>query len=266
MPPLPQLTPEDLAILRGARTLLENPGLAAKATNLLGAPIEKGFDALPANWREKVTLATEAALTKALAVAVRTMTDGKAEPPNDRWHMLAVGVSGALGGAAGLAALPLELPISTTIMLRSIADIARSEGANVRDVATGLACMEVFAMGGRTADDDAANSAYFATRTMLARSVTEAAEFIAEKGLTEAGAPAIARLIATLASRFGITVSEKAAAQAVPIIGAAGGALLNTLFMDHFQNMAHGHFTVLRLERKYGAEAVRLAYETTPTT
>ncbi len=256
------LTPEDLATLKHAKSLLENPGLAAKVTNLLGAPIEKGFEALPDNWREKVTLATESALKKALSVAVRTMTDGKVEPPNDRWHMLAVGVSGAIGGAAGLAALPIELPVSTTIMLRSIADIARSEGSDVQDVATGLACMEVFAMGGRSPDDDATNSAYFATRTLLARSVTEAAEFIAEKGVAEAGAPAIARLIATIASRFGITVSEKAAAQAVPIIGAAGGALINTLFMDHFQNMAHGHFTVLRLERQYGAETVRLAYET----
>jgi hypothetical protein len=255
------LTPDDLATLQRAKILLEHPGLAAKASNLLGAPIERGFAILPANWREKVAFATEKALTKALSVAVHTMRDGKGGPPQDRWHLLAVGVSGALGGAAGLAALPVELPVSTTLMLRSIADIARSEGADVRDVATSLACMEVFAMGGRTPGDDAANSAYFATRTMLARSVTEAAEFIAEKGLTEAGAPAIARLIATIASRFGITVSEKAAAQAVPLIGAAGGALVNTLFMDHFQNMAHGHFTVLRLERQYGAQTVRLAYE-----
>ncbi len=255
------LTSADLATLKHAKTLLENPGLAAKATNLLGLPIEKGFEALPDNWREKVTIATEAALTKALKVAVHTMSDGNPEPPNDRWHMLVVGVSGALGGAAGLAALPIELPVSTTIMLRSIADIARSEGADVRDVATGLACLQVFAMGGRTSGDDAADSGYFATRALLARSVSQAAEFIAEKGLTEAGAPPIARLIATIATRFGITVSEKAAAQAVPIIGAAGGALINTLFMDHFQNMAHGHFTVLRLERQYGAEAVRLGYE-----
>ena len=36
--------------------------------------------------------------------------------------------SGAAGGAFGLASLPVELPVSTTIMLRSIADIARAEG------------------------------------------------------------------------------------------------------------------------------------------
>lgn len=257
----PKLSPADLAALKRAKDLLENPGLAAKATNLLGAPVEKGFDMLPANWRDKVGSATETALKKALSVAVGSMGSEAQAPPRDRWHQLAVGVTGALGGAAGLAALPVELPVSTTLMLRSIAAIARSEGEDVSDVATGLACLEVFAMGGRSPDDDAHNSAYFATRAALAKSVTEAARFIAEKGLVEEGAPAIARLIASIASRFGIAVSEKAAAQAVPIIGAAGGALVNTLFMDHFQNMAHGHFTVRRLERQYGADVVRLAYE-----
>ena len=31
--------------------------------------------------------------------------------------------------------------------------------------------------------------------------------------------------------------------------------------MQHFQDMARGHFTVRRLERIYGTEAVRRAYE-----
>ena len=39
--------------------------------------------------------------------------------------------SGAAGGAFGLATLPLELPVSTVIMLRSIADIAISEGEDL---------------------------------------------------------------------------------------------------------------------------------------
>jgi len=39
-----------------------------------------------------------------------------------------------------------------------------------------------------------------------------------------------------------------------------GGAVINTLFIEHFQTMARGHFMVRRLERVHGAEAVRLAY------
>jgi EcsC protein family len=58
-----------------------------------------------------------------------------------------------------------------------------------------------------------------------------------------------------------VTVSEQVAAKAIPILGAAGGSLVNVLFMDHFQNMARGHFIVKRLEKKYGIEGVREAYD-----
>jgi hypothetical protein len=64
-----------------------------------------------------------------------------------------------------------------------------------------------------------------------------------------------------VASRFSINVSEKAAAQAVPVVGAIGGAIINTLFIDHFQDMAKGHFVVRRLERSHGREAIERAYE-----
>jgi hypothetical protein len=127
-----------------------------------------------------------------------------------------------------------------------------------------LACIEVFALGGRTSKDDASESGYFAVRAALATAVSEAAEFIAERGLAKEGAPAIARLISLLTERFGVTVSEKAAAQAVPALGAVGGALINLVFIDHFQDMARGHFTVRRLERKYDPFTVQTAYIALP--
>ncbi len=54
---------------------------------------------------------------------------------------------------------------------------------------------------------------------------------------------------------------QKIAAQAVPLIGAAGGALINTIFIDHFQDMARGHFIIRRLERVYGTDEVQRQYE-----
>jgi hypothetical protein len=33
------------------------------------------------------------------------------------------------------------------------------------------------------------------------------------------------------------------------------------LFIDHFQDMARGHFIVRRLEREYGEEEIRKRYE-----
>ena len=77
----------------------------------------------------------------------------------------------------------------------------------------------------------------------------------------EQGAPAIARFITQLATRFGVNVSQKVAAQAVPVIGAAGGGVINVLFIDHFQDMARGHFIIRRLERTYDPRLVRTEYE-----
>jgi hypothetical protein len=129
-------------------------------------------------------------------------------------------------------------------------------------VDTRLACLTVFALGSpRDKRDDPAESGYFAVRSALAAAVTEASKHLAQKGLAKGGGPALVRLISLIAARFGIVVSEKAAAQAVPILGAAGGALVNTVFIGHYQDMARAHFTVRKLERAHGAQAVREAYD-----
>jgi len=46
----------------------------------------------------------------------------------------------------------------------------------------------------------------------------------------------------------------------VPIIGAAGGAFVNFLFISHYQKMAKGHFTIRRLERLYSPEQIESCY------
>ena len=73
--------------------------------------------------------------------------------------------------------------------------------------------------------------------------------------------PVLLRLINQLALRFEINVTEKLAAQAIPVLGAVGGAAINTMFIDHFQDMAHGHFIIRRLERGYSAEFIRGEYD-----
>jgi hypothetical protein len=262
-PPIPgqRLTAQEIQQLAYAKSMLENPGLTARISNLLGSPIEKGFKLLPKNWSDTVNKTSRAALLKALEVAVVTM-GGSRQPrkASEGFHKLLVGASGGIGGAFGLAALAIELPISTTIMLRSIADIARSEGHEPRAVETKLACLEVFALGGRSPSDDAVESGYWAVRAGLARAISEAAAYLTEKGVLEKTAPAVMRLISSISARFGVIVSEQVAAKAVPIVGAAGGSIINVLFMNHFQEMARGHFIVKRLEAKYGTELVRLTY------
>ena len=89
--------------------------------------------------------------------------------------------------------------------------------------------------------------------------MTDAAQYLAKGGASSA-TPAVVRFVTQVATRFQIQVTEKAAAQAVPLLGAAGGALINNLFISHFQNMARGHFTVRRLERAYSPELIEARY------
>lgn len=250
----------DLNELRYAKSLLENPSLAAKITNYIGMPIEKAFSMLPPKWSYTVNQVTRASLEKALNFALSTIDEEGTPKSSNKIHKMIVAVIGAAGGAFGLAALAVELPISTTVMLRSIGDVARSEGEQIKLPEAKLACLEVFALGGRSKKDDSTETGYFAVRAALSSAVSDAAQHISQHGLTHQGAPAVVRFIAEVASRFGITVSEKVAAQAVPVLGAAGGAFINTIFIDHFQDIARGHFIVRKLERIYGADVVKKEY------
>ena len=254
------MTESDLAALRSAAAALEHPGLAARLTNMVGKPVELIGYALPASASQAITAATTKALEMALEVALRSMQQAP-RAGSQRLHKALAVAFGAAGGAFGLAALPIELPLSTIIMLRSIAEIARSEGEDLSDPEAALSCVQVFALGGRPGSADASESGYFAVRGMLAKSVTQAARFVVERGAVEEGAPILVRFITQVASRFGLVVTQKLAAQAIPLVGALGGASVNYAFIQHFQEVARGHFTVRRLERAYGKEAVRKAYE-----
>lgn len=255
------MTNEDIETLRKAKKLLENPGLGIKIANVLGKPIEKGMELLPEKWSGEIGNATKKALEVTLDIAVKTMDKGINSKSQDLLHKIVVLSTGAAGGFFGAPALIVELPVSTTVMLRSIADIAQSEGEDLDELKTRLSCLEVFALGGNSESDNTAETGYFAVRATLAKAVAEAAEYVAAKGISKESAPALVRFIAQIAQRYGITVSEKLASQAIPIIGAAGGAVINLIFIDHFQDMARGHFTVRRLERKYGYDIVKSEYE-----
>lgn len=256
------ITQEDFKLLERACHDLENPSFTAKLTNLVGKPIEKGLDALPENMNTTIMEATHKSLEKALEVALYTIdTKDKGSESTNLWHKFAVAATGGVGGFAGLAGLAIELPISTTIMLRSIADIARAEGEDLNDPFAKLACLEVFALGGNATSDDGSETGYYVIRTVMARAVAEAMEYVAEKGIAELSAPVLVRLLAMIAKRFSIQITQKFAAQLIPVIGAVSGAVINTLFIDHFQTMAKAHFCVRRLERRYGKDMIKKTYD-----
>ena len=264
----PSLSEQDLNALRRAKHQLESPALAMKLASIVGAPIEKLLSRIPAFANEKVADATQAALHKCLSIALRTLgrrNDAKLlapDKPNNLLHKFAVATTGAAGGAFGLLALPVELPVTTTLMFRSICDIARSEGEDLASIETQLQCLTVLGMGGTSSEDDAADLGYFFMRGALAQAVSKASSEIASKGFTAHGSAALLRLLNAIAARFSVQVSEQIAAKSIPAIGAVLGAMVNTVFIDHFQQVAHGHFTVRRLERQYGQPVIEAVYQT----
>ncbi|MFY0184624.1 EcsC family protein [Stenotrophomonas sp. PUT21] len=263
-------TSQDWRDLQRAVDLLESPTLTAKMANLIGSPLEFAVKRLPDSVSRRIHGAVEAALFKSAQAALWTMDNTPGKAASTRWHKLAAATSGAVGGAFGFTTLFIELPVSTTIMMRSVADVARSEGFDLREMSTRHACLEVFALGGNSGKDDASETGYYITRGFTAEVMRHLSAELAGRavggspvmiGLTpkEAG-KWLAKLVEKVAARFGVVVTEKFAAQAVPIVGAVAGATLNTMFTDYYQDVARGHFIVRRLERTYGYETVRTAY------
>lgn len=254
------ISPQDREALRVAQEHLEHPSLAARLTSVVGTPIEQGLKLLPKRWYDRLHSSAEEVIRRLLDTAIHSMGPHPGPLAHVDYHKVLAMTSGAAGGFFGLPALIIELPVSTTIMLRAIADVAHANGEALDSVHTRMACMEVFALGGRSKEDDAADTGYYGLRGALALHFSTVKGHLAHNAVAAGGVPGSIKLVAAIAARFGVPVTEKAAVQMVPLVGAAGGALVNAIFMQHFQDMASGHFTIRRLERKYGSERVRAEY------
>ncbi len=253
---LPRARHQELA--RAVRTL-EHPNFAARIADYAGAPVNRVLGMLPRRASAGLTKTVELAIHKCLKTAIGSLDDEPHGPPAKWLSSMIAGFTGGVSGFVGVAALPIELPLTTTIMLRAIADIARHNGEDLTRLEARLACLQVFALGARPTGTRT-DVGYFAARAMLTRFTGSAAALLVERGAAELTAPMANRFIAEIVSRFSIVVSDRVAASAVPVVGAIGGATVNVIFMNHFQQIAEGHFTVRRLEREYGAEPVRQHY------
>ncbi|HLH89367.1 MAG TPA: EcsC family protein [Xanthobacteraceae bacterium] len=256
------LPPQQLQVLEEAVRRLEDRGFAAKLADYAGQPVAKLLRMMPGAASTRFNKAVEAAMLKCLNAAIRSLGPGAKRRPAHRASSVLVGLSGGVSGFFGLAALPIELPVTTTLMLRAIADIARHYGEDLSTLEARLACMEVFALG---APEDRSHGGrhlgYYASRVFLGRLTADTAALLLERGLASVSAPLVGGLISEIATRFGVVVSERSAASAMPVLGALGGATVNVVFMNHFQSVAQGHFAIRRLERDYGFAVVRRLYE-----
>ena len=256
------ISEKDLKELERAKKILENPSLAMKIADKVGQPIEYLIKQLPGDAQEIIVKAIDKALWGTLNFAVETLDPAaKHKAPSNALHKVSTFLTGTIAGLAGLASLPIELPATTTLMFRSICEIARSKGFDVTDPAVKLDCMQVFALGGYSSEDDAVESGYYATRIALAAAYREAARYLASKianrEAIDESAPVLIKFIMQIASRFQVEVTAEAAAKVLPFVSGLLGGSVNVLFTDHFQKMAEGHFTVRSLEEKYGEDVVR---------
>lgn len=249
---------QDRNDLKRAKALLEQPSLAVKVVNWLGEPIEWSLNRLPKTAKDSIDKATQSALDSVFALAVKGMEDKPGKGSSSRQYLLMNVGGGAIGGFFGMAGLPIELPFTTGLILRSTMDIARSEGEAIQDPEVKINCLTVFALGGVSKSDDAGETSYYTIRTGLAAAQKYAVEQLAKEGVKGLG---LEKFIQALGKRFGVQVTEKAVGQSIPLVGAFGGALVNGMFTDHFQCAARGHFIVRRLEKVHGQARVKQEYE-----
>lgn len=254
-----ELAEEDLEALRAAVRRLERESSATRLAQLASKSAGLFDRLLPRAIADAASFATQSALRASLRLAL-SPSFSRWRDESGRWHKALATLAGATGGALGLPALVAELPISTSLLMHAIADIARTEGEDLSTPEGILACVEVLALGGSTGSEKPGEG-YYAVKATLAHSFASLGRYFAERGFVEEGAPVFMRVVSTVARRFGVAVSQKFAAQAVPVVGALAGAAINAAFMSHFQTMAKGHFVVRRLQRLYGNEVVAASYQ-----
>jgi hypothetical protein len=159
------LTASDREALRRAVSDLEDQDFAAQLADYAGRPIERVMRLMPKAASQRINKTVERAILNCLQVAIRSIEPQSKAPPEHRASNLLAGLSGGVSGFFGFVALPIELPVTTTLMLRAIADIARHSGEDLSTLDARLACVEVFALGapraGRRAD-----FGYYASRAL----------------------------------------------------------------------------------------------------
>ncbi|MBW4973670.1 EcsC family protein [Roseovarius mucosus] len=208
--------------------------------NLVGGRAEGLLDRLPPSLRARLNETTEEALRRAAEMAHRSRGVVGDQPG---WMARALTTSmGAVGGIGGLPTALAELPITVTVLLRAIQDVAAEHGFDPSEPAVRFDSVQVFGAAGPLERDDGANLGFLGSR------------------MTVTG-PGLNALIARVAPRLAAVLGQKLAAQTVPILGAAAGAATNYAYTRYYQDMAQVHFGLRRLAIDAGRDHSALCAE-----
>ncbi len=138
-----------------------------------------------------------------------------------------------------------DATVTSLAIMREIARVAQEEGEDLNQEEARASCLQVFSLTPGIDGQTRPELNYFSARLMMQ------------------GRP-LAVLFTEIASRYGLSLSQKFALQAVPVLGAIGGASLNSAFLHHYRAVAKAHFTIRRLERTYGPASVQAASTAQP--
>jgi hypothetical protein len=201
--------------------------------------IQRGMRSFPEGWQAELHDKLSEMLDFALQVSILNMDNDPGRSSMESFYSAAALITGAAGGAFGLPSVLAELPITTGIILRSIADIGRSYGERLEDPEFRATCIEVFAYGTPLEDD-----------------IDDEISFVAAR----IGGIEIAAYIAKVAFRYAAALAPKIAAMSVPVAGSVLGAGLNWAYMNFYQDIARVLFVLLPIEREYEREQVRSCF------
>jgi len=221
------------------RVLTKGSGVLSRlremTTGLTARIGTRGLKMVP-GLQETLSEVAEAALGRAFDIAILGLPAGTGRA-NGRLGAMIVGVSGAIGGFTGLAGFVPDAFVTTLSIMRSVAQIAQAEGEDLSVPASRQACLRVFAtsLEAGASGEGSPDVSYFITRSALQ-------------------GHSVVMLLSEVASRYGVTLSQKLTLQAVPLVGAASGVGLNLAYLAHYRAVACAIFVIRRLQRKYGPE------------
>ncbi len=129
--PSRQLSKEHLQQIAHAQKLLASTSLASRISDYAAGPMQSALKQAPPSVKKGVDRAIERAILACLKLAIRSLKSVPSRRPQMRLASAWAGVAGGFAGAFGVAAVPLELPLTTILMLRAIAEIARHHGEDL---------------------------------------------------------------------------------------------------------------------------------------
>lgn len=241
LPPIDDPTVH-LEVDRLSRRYVNAGGLGMEILVTIGGKAEQLIDHLPEAMRKRVDRITWRGLERAFDAASqsrRLMRDR-----GDMFNRMLSSLSGAAGGVAGLPGAVIELPLTITLLLRAILDIASEHGFDPDAEEVRAEALRVMASAGPLAEDDGTDIGLLAARLTIT-------------GQTIQG------LIARVAPRLSVSLAQKLGAQAVPVLGAVAGASINYTFTSYYQELARVNFGLMRLAQETGLprEALHEAFE-----